>query len=221
MAESALYRVLVADSQQVYARGLVAALSEEPDLEAQLGPMEPERLVAAAIDSDAEVVVLGLEADSNEALIACTRLRRRAPGIRVVVVADAAHQPDLAEIVRAGATGMFSRTAAVSDAVATVRAALGGRSLLAPEVASKLMGELALAMRRADARSAPGGLTGRELDVLRLVADGLPNRDVAAALHISENTVKNHMRSVHEKLGVRTRTEAVVTAAREGLLGLR
>ncbi len=221
MVYSATYRVLVADSQQIYARGLVAALLDEPDIVASVGPVEPSRLVAAAIDADADVVVLGIDADSSAALVACMRLSQGQPGIRVVVVSGAQNRPELADIVRAGATGMFTRTASIADAVATVRAALSGRSRLAPDVAARLMGELAAATRRADARAAPGGLTARELDVLRLVGDGLPNRDVAAKLHISENTVKNHMRSVHEKLGVRTRTEAVVTAVRTGLLGLR
>jgi two-component system NarL family response regulator len=88
-------------------------------------------------------------------------------------------------------------------------------------MAARLMGELSAALRRADRHGASESLTRRELQVLTLVADGLPNRAVASELHISENTVKNHMRNVHEKLGVHTRTEAVVKAARDGLLGLR
>jgi DNA-binding NarL/FixJ family response regulator len=94
-----------------------------------------------------------------------------------------------------------------------------GASLISPAVASRLLDELALATRRNDVLGEGAGtLSRRELDVLRLIAQGLNNKAIAASLYISENTVKNHVRSIHEKLQVHSRMEAVVRAVREGLL---
>jgi len=213
-------QILVADAYPLFALGLRAALMAETELRVTLIGGDPAQLVGAALNCHADVVVAGVVGDANELLHACSRLRRRRPGCRVILLAEPGANLEMSDVVRAGITGLLLRSTAEGDLVAAVRAALAGRSLVAPEVANAMMSALAAAVSRADARSLVGGLSVRELEVLRLVADGLPNRDIAGRLHISENTVKNHMRRVHEKLGVRSRTEAVVHAAREGLLSI-
>lgn len=214
-------RVFVSDHQPLSARGLVAILADEPDLMVVTGSAGPRLVVAEAIACQADLAILGLTDHPSEMLKAASLLVHSRPGTRIIVLADAGPEFDISNMLRAGVSGLLSRRASLREVRETVRDSLAGRAVIPSQIASRLVDELAIAVRRSGSRNLTTGLTSRELEVLRLVADGLHNRDVAARLHISENTVKNHMRSVHEKLGVRTRTEAVVTAAREGVLGLR
>ena len=141
--------------------------------------------------------------------------------MRVLVVASAASTADLAGAVRAGANGVLARESTPEELVGAVRTVAEGRTLLSAEMAATLLDEFASLVRRADGQEpGPARLTARELDVLRLVAQGLNNRAIAERLFISENTVKNHVRSIHEKLQVHSRTEAVVRAVRDGLLAI-
>lgn len=213
-------RVYVADPQPLVTEGLMSLIDGMDGCEAILGSIDPQILPASAADSAADLVVVGIGTRPERLLAAIGLLKSTRPGVRVFVLTDP-HEPVAAsDLIAAGVTGVASRFAPVAEVMDGIRHALAGRSLLAADMAGRLVSELANAVRVGGAK-ASGGLTRRELDVLQLVADGLPNREVADQLHISENTVKNHMRSVHDKLGVRTRTEAVVTAARKGLLGLR
>lgn len=180
----------------------------------------PEQLVSEAAQARADVVVVGLATPAADMLTAIRELIQLRPVARVLVIVDVRPGLDLAEIARSGVMSVVSRTATPQEALDAVRQTLAGKQRVAGDIAATLMEELAVTSGRSQAKNLPNGLTHRELEVLQLVGDGLPNRDVARKLHISENTVKNHMRSIHEKLGVKTRTEAVVTAAREGLFGI-
>lgn len=210
--------VLVVDELPLFARGMAAALGERSDLRVERASTDPSRLASTAIECGASVVAAGVGANATDWLAACARVRRRHPSVRLVILVDPGVGLDIGDVVRAGAIGLLLRGAAEDQLVAAVGAALDGRSWAAPEVAGAMMQALSGALSHGSGAPVAGGLSARELDVLRLVAEGLSNRDVAARLHISENTVKNHMRAVHEKLGVTSRTEAVVTAARDGLL---
>ena len=220
-ASPSVHAVLVVDEVPLLARGVAAVLQSHADLRVHRATPDPARLTTAAIECGAAVVVVGVSAGANAPvwLQACARLRRRQPGVRLVVLVDPGTGLDVGDVVRAGAIGMLPRTADEDQLLAAVKAAVHGRGWVAPEVAGAMMQALSSAISRGEARPTAGGLSTRELDVLRLVAEGLSNRDVASRLHISENTVKNHLRSVHDKLGVSSRTEAVITAVRSGLLG--
>jgi two-component system NarL family response regulator len=121
--------------------------------------------------------------------------------------------------VRAGARGYLLTDTTPAELVDALRAVAAGSSLLSPAMASRLLDEFAVLVRRNEAPAeGAGSLSRRELEVLTLVAQGLNNRAIAEALFISENTVKNHIRNIHEKLQVHSRMEAVVRAVREGVL---
>jgi DNA-binding NarL/FixJ family response regulator len=138
-------------------------------------------------------------------------LRARRPGLRVIVIVTAqTARVDVTAALAAGVTGVLEASVSGEDLASAITAARTGRITLAPGVSS-VVGDT------------PGSiidLTRRERQVLELMGRGLGNRAIAAELFISENTVRNHVRRVHEKLDVRTRTEAVVRAARVGLLDL-
>ena len=184
-----------------------------------LGVERPGNL-ALGIPVVVPVVVLGVTSDMAAALEVAQTALQADETARLIVLLDPQTNFEAADLIRLGISSVISRDASLDEVVLAVRQVLAGQKSLDGEMASRLIAELTVAVRRADHGKRDGGLTKRELQVLTLVADGLPNRDVANRLHISENTVKNHMRSVHEKLGVRTRAEAVVKAAREGLPGI-
>jgi two-component system NarL family response regulator len=150
---------------------------------------------------------------------ACALLRAARPGVHVVVLAQADDDADLAGAVRAGARGYLLKDTSAEELVEALRAVAAGSSLLSPAMAARLLDEFAVLVRRSEGASeGTAALSRRELEVLTLVAQGMNNRAIAETLFISENTVKNHVRSIHEKLQVHSRMEAVVRAVREGFL---
>jgi len=123
--------------------------------------------------------------------------------------------------VRAGATGYLLKEVSIEELPGAVRAVARGHAMISPLMASKLFGEFnALSRRVEEQRGNAPRLSDRELEVLRLVARGLSNKDIAAELVIAENTVKNHVRNILEKLQLHSRMEAVVYAVREKLLDI-
>lgn len=212
--------VLVVDHQPLLARGLASLLRDEIGIPVYQSSGRQELLAAEMADYQPRLVVIGTTSGRQVSLELVTLITDADPDCRVIVLVDPFGSIEPNELVRLKVSSLVSRFASLDEVVLAIRQVLAGQQSLDGYMAARLLNELTLAIRRADARS-DGGLTKREMQVLELVADGLPNREVAKGLHISENTVKNHMRSVHEKLGVKTRTEAVVKAARDGLLGLR
>jgi two-component system NarL family response regulator len=132
-------------------------------------------------------------------------------------------EADLYEAIKAGASGYLLKEISIEEVSGAVRAVHQGQSLISPSMASKLLTEFASMVKRRDERAQVPGprLTDRELEVLKLVAKGMNNRDIGAELFISENTVKNHVRNILEKLHLHSRMEAVVYAVREKLLDIK
>jgi len=151
---------------------------------------------------------------------AARRIRELAPSTRILMLTVSDEEEDLYEAIKAGANGYLLKEISVEEVAEAVRAAVQGQSLISPSMASKLLNEFnSLARRAAEQEQAPTPvLTARELEVLRLVARGMSNREVAAALFISDNTVKNHVRNILEKLHLHSRMEAVMYAVRRRLL---
>ena len=135
------------------------------------------------------------------------------------MLADGDDDANLAGAVRAGARGYLLKDTSPDELVEALRAVASGSSLLSPSMAARLLDELAVLVRRQDvAAEGTGALSRRELEVLTLIAEGMGNKAIAERLFISENTVKNHVRNIHEKLQVHSRMEAVVRAVRDGVL---
>ena len=220
MLDASRTGVLVVDHQPLLARGLASLLRDEIGIPVYQASGRRELLAAEMADYQPRLVVIGTTSGRQVSLEIVTLITNADPDCRVIVLVDPFGSIEPNELVRLKVSSLVSRFASLDEVVLAIRQVLAGQQSLDGYMAARLLNELTLAIRRADAKS-DGGLTKREMQVLELVADGLPNREVANGLHISENTVKNHMRSVHEKLGVKTRTEAVVKAARDGLLGLR
>jgi DNA-binding NarL/FixJ family response regulator len=215
-----LIRVVVVDDHALFRRGLENVLSSEPDLEVVgeaadgLEALE----ICAALAPD--VVLMDVRMPGASGIEAARKIREARPETRVVMLTVSDDEEDLFEAVRAGANGYLLKEVSIDEVADAVRVVARGHSLISPSMASKLLGEFNRLAARAESRQRTdsASLTDRELEVLRLVADGLTNREIARELFIAENTVKNHVRNIVDKLHLHSRMEAVVFAMREKLL---
>jgi DNA-binding NarL/FixJ family response regulator len=203
-------RVLIADDHPIVRNGLRGAFADEPDIDVAGEAADGRQAVEQAVRLGVDVVLMDLRMPVMSGVQAIAALRERAPAIRVLVVTTFDSEADVLPAIEAGATGYLLKDATPGELLRAVRAAHRGESVLAPSVAGQLMGHV----RR------PGGpgLSKRELEVLRHVAEGASNREVARRLFISEASIKTHLLHIYDKLGVRDRAAAVGEAYRRGLL---
>jgi DNA-binding NarL/FixJ family response regulator len=214
-------RVLVVDDHALFRRGLEMVLIQEPDIEVVGEASDGEEAVAMVSDLTPDVVLMDVRMPRGSGIEACTAIKDLVPSARIVMLTMSDEEGDLYEAIKAGASGYLLKEIPTYEVAAAIRAVYDGQSLISPAMAGKLLTEFASMMRDTPeqpvATRAPR-LTDRELEVLKLVARGLNNRDIAKELYISENTVKNHIRNILEKLQLHSRMEAVVYAVREKLL---
>lgn len=207
-------RILVADDHPIVRDGLIAILSTQPDF-ALVGTAADGREVVRQVEAlRPDVLLLDLAMPEMDGVEALGHVRLRSPETRVIVFTAFDTDERILAAVRAGAQGYLLKGAPRDDIFRAVRVVHAGGSLLEPMVASRLLRQIGQGQPAADAVT----LTPRELEVLRLIARGLQNKEVAAELGITERTVKFHTGSVYRKLGAGNRTEAVALATQRGIL---
>jgi len=213
---------MIVDDHALFRRGLEMVLDEEEDIELVDQASDGSEAVEKAGESLPDVVLMDIRMPRSSGIEACRAMKEVAPSAKIVMLTISDEEEDLFEAIRAGASGYLLKDLPLDEVAETVRAVHGGQSLINPSMAGKLLIEFAtLAKRDAEERvqqvPAPR-LTEREMQVLKLVARGMNNRDIAKELFISENTVKNHVRNILEKLQIHSRMEAVMVAVREKLI---
>jgi two-component system NarL family response regulator len=217
-------RTFIVDDHALFRRGLEMVLDAEPDIELVGEASDGQEAVAKAGESLPDVVLMDIRMPRSSGIEACRAMKDIAPSAKIVMLTISDEEEDLFEAIRAGATGYLLKDIPLDEVADTVRAVHGGQSLINPSMAGKLLIEFAALAKRERDESQPRQpvpaprLTEREIEVLRLVARGMNNRDIAKALFISENTVKNHVRNILEKLQIHSRMEAVMVAVREKLI---
>ncbi len=213
-------RVLVVDDHVLYRRGLEMVLAAEDDLEIVGEASDGVDAIAKAEQLLPDVVLLDVRMPRRSGIQACSEIKRVSPHSRIIVLTSSDEESDLFEAVRAGANGYLVKDVPAEEIADGVRSVVGGQSLISPSMAGALLTEFAALSRRTEERSSVPAprLTPREVQVLRLVARGMYNKDIATELFISENTVKNHVRNILEKLQLHSRMEAVMYAVRERIL---
>ena len=216
-------RVLIADDHALFRHGLEQALAGEPDIEVvgeAIDGLDADR--AGASSSHPDVVLMDVRMPGRHRRRGGARASApRGPTSKVVMLTGSDDEEDLFAAVRAGATGYLLKEVSIDEVADAVRAVHRGDGLVAPSMvgeAARASSPCCRAGVEDDERGGAPKLTERELEVLRLVARGMSNKEIAAELVIAENTVKNHVRNILEKLQLRSRTEAAMYAVREKLV---
>jgi DNA-binding NarL/FixJ family response regulator len=217
MSDAPSIRILIADDHPIVREGLSAVLETQPDFaivgEAASGAQAVER--AAALRPD--VILLDLELPELDGVAALRAIRAADPAARTIIFTAFDTDERILAAVQAGAQGYLLKGAPRDELFQAIRVVHGGGSLLQPVVAARLLRQVSEA---AQAPPPPEPLTERELEVLRLLAKGRQNKEIANELWISERTVKFHVSAILAKLGAGNRTEAVGKAAQLGLVEL-
>lgn len=202
-------RLLIVDDHPIVRDGLRGMFAGDPRFECVGEATDGERAVTLAQSLDPDVVLMDLRMPQMDGVTAIRQMRDLGLRARVLVLTTYDTDGDVLPAIEAGATGYLLKDAPVADLTRAVIASARGEAVLSPTIASRLMGRL---------RSPDPSLSDRERDVLRLVAAGGSNRDIAAKLFISEATVKTHLLHVYAKLEVSDRAAAVAVGYERGLL---
>jgi DNA-binding NarL/FixJ family response regulator len=215
-------RVLLVDDHALFRRGLRVTLDLEPDIEVVGECDDGAAALGRAAETLPDLVLMDVRMPRHDGIEACSAIRETVPSAKILMLTVSDDEADLFEAIKAGASGYLLKDLPIDDVASSIRAVRAGQSLISPALASKLLNEFAAMVKRGESTHAvpTPRLTNREMDVLRLVARGMNNRDIAGQLFISENTVKNHVRNILEKLQLHSRMEAVVYAVRERLLDI-
>jgi len=208
-------RVLVVDDHAVVRQGLRFLLEQEDDVEVVGESVDGSHALVDVRALQPDVLLLDLVMPPPDGLTVLTAVARDHPAVGVVVLTSSADDEHVVSALRGGALSYLTKTAGVEEITAAVHAAARGEGLLrGPDLARLLVG------RGAGGESALRLLSARETDVLRCIARGRTNREIATDLSIGEETVKTHVSRILAKLGVQDRTQAAIVALREGLVPL-
>jgi DNA-binding NarL/FixJ family response regulator len=212
-------RVLIVDDHDLFRTGLATLLDAQPDVEVAAQCSSGRAGIRLAREMRPDVVLMDLRMPDIEGPEATRAILEQDPGMRVVALTVVSDATAVAAAMESGACGFMAKDTAIDDVAAAVRAAAQGGAWLSPGAAEVVLGRI-----RNSAASAPESaddgldtLSARELDVLRLIARGMENSEIAETLHISSRTAKNHVSNILAKLGLPSRVQAAIYAVRRGL----
>jgi two-component system NarL family response regulator len=213
-------RLLVVDDVPLFRAGLASALRDAGfEIVAEAGSAEA--AVTAAEEHQPDMVLLDILMPGVSGLEVVEKIGAVAPAASVVLLTASESEEDLLVGVKAGARGYVTKDAPFEDLVGALKAVENGGAAVSPNMAGKLLDVTRQLLRHQELlQSRKPVLTGREIEVLSLVAQGQTSRQIGTLLFISENTVKNHIRNILDKLGLHSRSEAVLYAVREDLITL-
>jgi DNA-binding NarL/FixJ family response regulator len=227
-----MIRILLADDHPIVREGLRAVLETQPDFEVIAEAASGDEALRLALNLQPDILLLDLEMPIMDGVETIRRLRQQQPAARIIVFTAFDNDERIIHAVQAGANGYLLKGSPRGEIFQAIRITMEGGSLLQPVVASKLLRHVGHQANPKPIDISPSQghnlytppyepLTERELEVLNLLAQGMPNKEIAAQLIISERTAKFHVSSIMGKLGATNRTEAVSLAAQKGLITLR
>lgn len=216
-------RILIVDDHALYRMGINGILQNEPDLEVVGEAVDPRSAMDAAFATNPDVILMDLSLPSPGGIETTQRVKRELPSAAIIVLSTEEDEDALFEAIKAGAAAFILKDIAPEDLVMVIRRVVAGEYLIndkvfsKPAVATRVLKEFReLAIYGQEAAPIFAPLSPREVEILDNIAQGMTNKQVAYALSISEQTVKNHMSSILRKLSVNDRTQAVVYAMRQG-----
>jgi DNA-binding NarL/FixJ family response regulator len=208
-----MIKVLIADDHAVLRHGLRLILQEDPGLTVVGEAANGTEAVAQALSLTPDVMLMDVEMPDMSGIEATRRIRAACPETHILILTVSDRNKDLLAAFKAGARGYLLKNMEGKEVLTAIHRVAAGEVILPPHLAARLMEGLAEPAQKTEE------LTGRELDVLQYIAQGLGNKEIATALNISENTVKTHVRHILAKLNLRSRAEAAAYAVRAGLAG--
>jgi two-component system, NarL family, response regulator LiaR len=208
--------VLVADDHEVVRQGLRTFLQLQDGIDVVGDAADGAQAVTRVEELLPDVVLMDLVMPRMDGIEAIRRIRAVSPSTRVLVLTSFAEDEKVFAAVKAGAAGYLLKDVKPQELGEAIRVVHGGEALLHPSVAARLMQEMA----SRDTRTSPDSLTDREMEVLRLVARGMANKEIALELGVAEKTVKTHVSNILQKLHLADRTQAALYAVRERIVDL-
>ena len=214
-----LIRILIADDQALFREGLRTLLSVQPDFEVVGEASNGTEAVRLAVQTQPTVVLMDVRMPVMDGLAATARLKSVQPETRVIVLTTFDDDEAIFEGLKAGAVGYLLKDVSSEKLNEAIRAAARGDYFLLPSITAKVVAEFSrLAKATMPVQEIPNPLSGREVEILGLVSEGLSNREIAGRLVISEGTVKNHLTSILSKLDARDRIQATLKARELGII---
>jgi two-component system NarL family response regulator len=214
-------RVVIVDDQELFRRGLTMLIDAEDDIDVVGQAADGVAATELAASAVPDVILMDIRMPKRSGIDACLAIKAVVPSANIIMLTVSDEESDLYDAIKNGASGYLLKDSSTDEVAQAIRLVAEGQSLITPSMATKLLDEFKQMSRQGKRQqiNAPR-LTDRELEVLRLVARGHNNREIAKELFISENTVKNHVRNILEKLQLHSRMEAVMYAVREKLLDI-
>jgi NarL family two-component system response regulator LiaR len=210
-------RILIADDHEVVREGLGAIISTQPDMELAGRAVNGVEAVALAATLQPDVILMDLVMPHKDGLKAIGEIMVLNPQARILVLTSFANDSRVFPAIKAGALGYLLKDSTHDQLLQAIRNVAGGQTVLHPLIALKVMRELD---QPSDLPATTDPLTRRELETLRLIAQGMTNQEIASALHVHERTVAKYVGSILDKLHLANRTQAALYALREGLADL-
>jgi DNA-binding NarL/FixJ family response regulator len=208
-------RVLIADDQTLFRSGLARLLTEVPDIKVVAVAGDGAEAVRRVDERSPDVVLMDVKMRTLGGIEATRLIVSKHPSVRVLILATIATDTHVVEALRAGAAGYILKDSALSAVASSIRAVVASGSVISNTVIDQM-----LAMIGSNGGRSEDGLTPREMEVLKLIARGMPNKQVAFQLKISDKTVRNHLCHIYEKLEIFDRAQLVLYAVRKGLVDL-
>jgi DNA-binding NarL/FixJ family response regulator len=210
-------RVLLADDKEVFREGLARLLEEEKSFKVVSQCVGGKQAIEQVREMKPDVVLIDnniSDCDSSEAV---REIKGGSPEVRIAMLTDCENEEELFTAIESGATGYLLKDTKIAELVKSIELIGNGEVVVSPPLSEKLTGKFA-SLRKAEAGSGPAGLTTREVEVVRLLAQGATNKEIAKRLFIAQNTVKVHLKNILEKLQLRNRQQLVAYAVQEGLV---
>ena len=212
-----LVRVLVVDDQTLFRSGLARLLAIQPGLEVVGEASDGAEAMRLVHDLEPDVVLMDIRMPGVDGIEATRRITRDRPATRVLILTSFHTDAYVLDALRSGARGYVLKDSAVEAIASSIQAVMSSERVISGPIAQRMVG---LLTGDSPGREFYDGLTARELEVLKMIASGMPNKRIAFKLHISEKTVRNHISHIYEKLDIYDRSQAVLYAVRKGLVDL-
>lgn len=210
-------RVMITDDHPVVREGLSAMLSREKDIEVVAEAANGNEAIVKARDLKPDIVLMDLRMPEVDGVEAMRRIRTENPDIKFIVLTTYDNDEYIFQGIEAGARAYLLKDSPREEMFKAIRVVSEGGSLIEPAVAGKVLDRFAALSRQVQI---PEALSEREVEILKLIAQGTSNKIIATSLNIGESTVKTHIQSIFNKLGVNDRTEAVTEAIKKGIISL-